>query len=142
MPERESATIQVLREWLLKADNDLKNASHTLTLGQACPTDTVCFHAQQCVEKYLKALLAFLAVPFPKTHNIRDLMNLLPTKYRPDHDEDQQDLLTDYATIIRYPDAGLDIALGEARKAVTVARRVRREVRRLLPKAALRRRKK
>jgi hypothetical protein len=33
------ALITVLREWLAKADNDLLNA--TLTLGAACPTDTV-----------------------------------------------------------------------------------------------------
>jgi predicted nucleotidyltransferase len=37
-----------------------------------CPTARVCFHAQQAVEKYLKALLATLrGTPFPKTHNIR-----------------------------------------------------------------------
>ncbi|MGA2770210.1 MAG: HEPN domain-containing protein [Bryobacteraceae bacterium] len=28
-----------------------------MTLQEDCPFDTVCFHAQQCVEKYLKALL-------------------------------------------------------------------------------------
>ena len=65
--------ITVIREWLSKADNDLKNAVHTLTMGKECPTDTVCFHAQQCVEKYIKALLVFRATPFPKTHNIRVL---------------------------------------------------------------------
>jgi hypothetical protein len=47
--------------------------------------------------------------------------------------------MTKYATIIRYPHAGLDITLAEARKAVATARRIRREVRRLLPRAALRR---
>lgn len=40
-----------------QAKNDLTNAAHVLKLAAACPTDTVCFHAQQCVEKYLKALL-------------------------------------------------------------------------------------
>jgi hypothetical protein len=49
--------ITVVREWLLKADHDLKTAAHTLTLGKQCPTDTVCFHAQQCVEKHIKACL-------------------------------------------------------------------------------------
>jgi len=41
--------ITVIREWLAKADNDLKTAAHTLTLGEDCPTDTVCFHTQQLV---------------------------------------------------------------------------------------------
>jgi len=62
--------IAVVREWLVKADNDLLNATHTLTLGANCPTDTVCFHAQQCVEKHIKALLVFRATPFPKTHDV------------------------------------------------------------------------
>jgi hypothetical protein len=34
--------IAVVREWLVKADNDLLTATHTLTLGVDCPTDTVC----------------------------------------------------------------------------------------------------
>lgn len=52
-------TLRVVRQWVEKAENDLKNATHTLKLGRDCPTDTVCFHAQQCVEKYLKALLVW-----------------------------------------------------------------------------------
>ena len=53
--------IALVREWIAKAENDLTTAVHTLRLGSECPTDTVCFHAQQCVEKYIKALLVFLA---------------------------------------------------------------------------------
>ena len=50
MPDREKL-IAVCAEWVAKAENDLTNAAHTLKLGASCPTDTVCFHAQQCVEK-------------------------------------------------------------------------------------------
>ena len=45
------------REWVEKAEEDLTNAEHTLTMEAHCPFSTVCFHAQQCVEKYIKALL-------------------------------------------------------------------------------------
>jgi len=38
----------------------------------------VCFHAQQCAEKYLKALLALHAVPFPKTHDLPELLLGIP----------------------------------------------------------------
>jgi hypothetical protein len=41
-PEREDV-LAVVREWVEKAENDLKNAVHTLKLGDECPTDTVCF---------------------------------------------------------------------------------------------------
>lgn len=134
--------ITVIREWLAKADNDLKNAAHTLTLGKDCPTETVCFHAQQCVEKYIKALLVWRATPFIKTHNIRKLRALLPPKLRPKLDRKVQDRLTDYAAVLRYPEGGRDIQLTEARQAVAIARRVRKEVRKHLPRAALRRERK
>ena len=58
--------IAVAREWMTKAENDLKTAVHTLDLGEECPTDMVCFHAQQCVEKYLKAVLVLDGIDFPK----------------------------------------------------------------------------
>ena len=129
----------MVREWLVKADHDLLTAAHTLTLGVDCPTDTVCFHAQQCVEKCLKALLVFRATPFPKTHDVTVLRALVPPNLRPTLDRKMQKRLTQYATVKRYPDAEPDMSLTEARTAVAVARRVRREVRRHLPRAALRR---
>ena len=36
---------------------------------------TICFHAQQAVEKYLKAFLSFHNKEVPKTHNLRDLIS-------------------------------------------------------------------
>lgn len=66
MPEIEKI-ITVVSEWVNKAENDLKNAVYTLEMGEECPTDRVCFHAQQVVEKYLKALLVLNGIPFPTT---------------------------------------------------------------------------
>jgi HEPN domain-containing protein/predicted nucleotidyltransferase len=134
--------IAVIREWIAKAEDDLQAAAQILKLGAQCPTFTVCFHAQQCVEKYLKAFLVFRATPFSKMHNIHDLWTLLPSKLRPKMDKQTQDLLTSYAVVIRYPEGAREIPLKEARQAVAIARRVRREIRRHLPRAALRRQKK
>jgi HEPN domain-containing protein/predicted nucleotidyltransferase len=134
--------ITAIQEWLEKADNDLKNAVHTLKLGKDCPTDTVCFYVQQSIEKHLKALLVFQTIPFGKTHDLHVLMTLLPAKRRPRLTRSDRSRITKYAAVIRYPLAGKDVPLGQARKEVAIARRVRREVRRLLPRAALRRRKK
>jgi len=50
MPDR-NKVLTVISEWVIKAENDLTTAAHTLKLGGDCPTDTVCFHAQQCVDK-------------------------------------------------------------------------------------------
>ena len=130
--------LSVVREWIQKAENDLTNAAHALKLGAKCPTDTVCFHAEQCVEKYLKAYLSLAAIDFPKTHDIRLLLALFPKDARPELALEDQRNLTAYATGARYPGWG-EISLAEARRAVVLARRVRREIRRLLPKEALRR---
>lgn len=40
-------------------------------------TETFGFHAQQCVEKSLKAWLSFLGLPFPKSHDISALKTSL-----------------------------------------------------------------
>lgn len=132
--------VVVIREWLVKAENDLLTATHVLALGETCPTDTVCFHVQQCVEKYIKALLIWQGIPFPKTHNIHEVRALLPARLRPKIERRVQDRLTRYATALRYPNPEPEITLAEARKAVALARRVRKEVRQHLPRAALRRR--
>lgn len=136
MPDRENV-LAVVREWAVKAEHDLTNAIHTLKLGDACPTDTVCFHAQQCVEKYLKALLVQEGIEFPKTHDLESLIALLPRHARPVLTPEEQGKLTEYATGARYPGWG-EIPLGETRRAVATARRVRREIRRRLPRQALR----
>jgi len=82
MPEREKIQ-SVAREWVGKAENDLKAAAQIMKLADDCPTDTVCFHAQQCVEKYVKALLTMNGTDFPKTHDLDRLIALLPTKKKP-----------------------------------------------------------
>jgi len=128
------AVIQVVREWVMKAENDLTTARHTLGLGDACPTDTVCFHAQQCVEKYLKAFLTLQSTGFPRTHDIEELFRVLPPEMIPALRFDQQRMLTRYATVTRYPGAYEAVSLREARQAVAMARKVRQCVRRALPK--------
>jgi HEPN domain-containing protein/predicted nucleotidyltransferase len=142
MPATPAPLISVIREWLRKAEHDLITAAHTLKLGKEAPAETVGFHAQQCVEKYIKALLVFLGTPFPKTHDITALRALLPPRLRPKLTVNVQKRLTRYAVVLRYPDLGPDVTVAEARKAVAIARRVRKEVRRHLPRAALRREKK
>ena len=126
----------VVKEWMAKAENDLKSAAHLIKVKD-CPTDTVCFHAQQCVEKYLKALLVARGLEFPKTHDLGELIVFLPSRIRPHLDDGEQDRLTDYATVTRYPGDYEPISLSEARQAVKIARRVRREVRKILEKKPL-----
>ncbi|MFA5863976.1 MAG: HEPN domain-containing protein [Phycisphaerae bacterium] len=132
MPENENVFL-IIREWVDKAENDLKNAAHTLKLGRDCPADTVCFHTQQCVEKYMKALLVWYGVDFSRTHDIGILEKLLAGHYQSGLSIEGQRRLTGYATTMRYPGMYETIRLTEARQAVRIARRIRNEIRKLLP---------
>lgn len=130
-------TLAVVREWLAKAENDLLTATHTLKLGRRCPTDTVCFHAQQCAEKYLKALLVLRGIDFPKTDDLEVLAARLRSGSSLGLSPDEFARLKRYATVTRYPGAEA-ISLSEARRAVAAARRMRKAVRALLPGRAVR----
>ena len=136
MPESDKIVF-VAQEWITKAENDLKNAAHTIKLGSDCPTDTVCFHAQQCVEKYLKGFLVILETAFPRTHDIEVLISLLPKGVRIPLTVFQQRQLTEYALLTRYPGSYEPISLSEARDAVKLARKVKRKMQKLLEKKGL-----
>ena len=126
---------EVVRHWLTKAANDLKNAENTLaTLPDPdCPLDTVCFHAQQCAEKALKALLISRGIPIEKTHNIGQLLYLCKPGSAWVEKFEGVEKLTHYAVDSRYADSpSEEIDRQEAVWAVALAERVFGEVRRQL----------
>ena len=127
----------VAREWISKAENDLKTSSYLLKMSKDCPLDAVCFHAQQCVEKYIKAFLVIKSIDFPKTHDIERLVSMLPGNIWLKLSIEEQRRLTDYATVTRYPGDYESIQLYEAKHSLTLARRVRKEIRELLPKEVI-----
>jgi HEPN domain-containing protein len=88
-----------IRRWVEKAEHDLRNAEYVLTLKENCPTDTVCFHCQQCAEKYLKALLVARGIAHPRTHDLVLLFNLV---------QDQTDLLQHIAGRLALVGAAID----------------------------------
>ncbi|MEK7397590.1 MAG: HEPN domain-containing protein [Candidatus Poribacteria bacterium] len=64
-------------QWISYADDDLRLAKNTLeTMKEDRPYHLVAYHAQQCVEKYLKAYLVYSCIDFPYTHDIFQLMQL------------------------------------------------------------------
>ncbi|MBK5941668.1 HEPN domain-containing protein [Halochromatium roseum] len=66
--------------------------------------DSLCgFHAQQAVEKALKAVLAYAGVVFRRTHDIAELLDLLEDSDigSPPHADDL-DALNPYAVEMRY----------------------------------------
>jgi HEPN domain-containing protein len=89
-----------------KGGHDLRNAEHTLTILDDCPFDTMCFHSQQCVEKYLNGWLAFSHTDVLRSHDLVVLLNLAMTaSLRGVHMQAVQPL-NRYTIEARYPGDG------------------------------------
>jgi HEPN domain-containing protein len=114
----------IVNQWLIKADNDLHTAEYGLTADEPI-TDTICFHCQQAVEKYLKMYLASQGNDPIVTHNISILVAKC-ADYDPAFNELQRLVfLTSYAVSLRYPDDFYMPEVEEAQEALTVARDAR-----------------
>jgi HEPN domain-containing protein len=112
------------REWLHRAEHDLRVARHLLTMPDP-PPESVGFHAQQCAEKALKGYLTFHRIPFERRHDLNYLIDLCASldrdfeQFRAEADE-----LTPYAVEFRYPDALPLMPLEPARATVDTAERI------------------
>lgn len=61
-------------EWISKAEGDQATALREYRVRRFPNYDAACFHAQQCVEKYLKAVLQKEGIPFNKIHDLEILL--------------------------------------------------------------------
>lgn len=97
------------QEWVDKAEGDWNVVGRELRARKAPNYDGACFHAQQCVEKYLKARLQEASIAFPMTHNLSALLDLL-LPVEPNWDAIRPTLhqLTVYAVAFRYPGSTAD----------------------------------
>jgi len=116
------------REWAAKAEGDFATMERESRARKNPNYDALCFHAQQCAEKYLKARLSETEIAFGKVH---DLVALLEQALviEPLWETYRADLaaLTDYAVSSRYPGESADReAAMEARKRCKVFRRAAR----------------
>jgi HEPN domain-containing protein len=59
------------KDWLEKGDHDLEDANRLLKNGGH--TDTICFHAQQAVEKYLKGYLVYKKINPRAIHHLEEI---------------------------------------------------------------------
>src|SRR5687767_1265196 len=88
--------------FLTKARDDL-DAALDLATNPLIADEVVGFHAQQCVEKSLKAVLQSAGIPFEKTHNIDVFLQLMDEAGldKPDWLEETS-ALTPFAVMLRY----------------------------------------
>lgn len=120
---------QTTKNWILKAESDLKIGRYGLTMEKPA-TDAICFHAQQCAEKYLKAFLIFHGKEIKKTHDIALLIEDC-SETDPDFRnlyEVNADKLTEYAVELRYSVTDLDDLfppIEETQEAIAIAEKVK-----------------
>lgn len=99
---------EAVAEWLTKARNDWAAVEILLASGRA-PAETVCFHAQQCAEKYLRTRLCEADAVFGKTHDLAALLDQV-LDLEPGWERFREDLayLSDFAVSFRYPGESAD----------------------------------
>ena len=91
-------------EWVTKAEGDFLTAGRELRARKSPNYDAVCFHAQQCAEKYLKAVLQENGKRIPKIHYLLELLSLV-LKFDGSYEFLKADLeeLEEYSVKFRYP---------------------------------------
>jgi HEPN domain-containing protein len=120
-----------VKEWAAKAEADFSTATRELKAAESPNFDAVCFHAQQCAEKWMKALLIHLGIVPPRTHDLTELDRLL-APVCPQWSWPVQELrfLTRASIDFRYPGGSADRE--DATESLDIATRLRAKLRALL----------
>ncbi len=118
---------ELTHQWVMKAENDFKIASKEMKSDDPI-YDAICFHSQQCVEKYLKAILQENDHYIGKIHDLWKIAKDC-ILYLREVQEFKEKLvnLSEYAVEVRYP--GVETTEEEARESFETCKEIRRLVR-------------
>lgn len=120
-----SEPIEHIKEWIYKADHDLGTAK---LIYKYLPDyfDTIAFHCQQAVEKYIKAILIFYNIEFQRSHDLVYLLDLLSNKIEIANDIYNKAItLNGFSVEIRYPDRKIYLTKKELEFAIDAAQKFR-----------------
>ena len=107
-------------DWLRHAHSDLALAN--AKKDDAILYETLCFHAQQAVEKAIKAVLIYKNCDIKRTHDIGLLLELLPKEIEKPEFASELPILNDYAVSARYPGAYEEVDANEYEYAIKLAK--------------------
>ena len=113
-----------IRNWLFRANEDIAVIQNLASSNPESYTSTICFHAHQAVEKYLKAFLIYHDVDFPKTHDL-DFLLLECQKIDKKAFDIELKSLTDFGVSIRYPDDFYIPGLNETREYIKISEEIK-----------------
>jgi len=121
----------ITAEWVAKAEGDFATLERESRARTNPNYDAVCFHAQQCAEKYLKARLCEAGIAFGKIHDLTALLEQARA-VEPAWEAFRADVafLTEYGTHFRYPGESADreSALDARRRSRTFRQAARRSL--------------
>lgn len=116
-------------ELLRIAEGDLETAEVLFQVSRG-RKENICFTAQQVIEKSIKAVLCWLQLSIPLSHNLDILIDRIPANLQVKGFENANEL-TAYATIRRYEEgkfeldkSDLDAAMKLARLALSWAKKI------------------
>ena len=123
-----------VKAWLRKAEADAISARREYRARNRPNFDSACFHAQQSVEKTIKALMESHGVPVRKLHDLVLLLAESPRfKSIAELFRDDLELLSQYAVLFRYP--GANATKDQARAAIKAMERCLEQLAAFLPKS-------
>ncbi len=115
---------EMVRQWVDRAQDDLGLAEHLLKEGLYF--NAIGYNSKQAAEKFLKAFLAAHQKPFPKTHDLEFLLEIIETlNIGLAESLSEVSKLDDYGADIRYPSDMRTLTFDKAKEAVAIAVLVR-----------------
>ena len=127
-PPEDQAHRRLVGQWLDKAETDVQAAESLLSREPPLLYPS-CFFSQQAAEKYLKGFLTWNRVDFPKTHDLKELLDLAETVNSHLARSLQKTIvLTPYGVEVRYPGDMPEPTVAETQEALRLAQFVRQAV--------------
>jgi len=97
---------RITQEWVDRAEDDFVIVEREFRARKRPSYGGMCFHAQQCVEKYIKARMSEAGhpKPIPRTHDLVALLDVV-LRIEPTWESFRESLayLSQYAVAFRYP---------------------------------------
>jgi len=114
---------KLAKEWIIKAQNDLETAK--ILHREKGPTDSLCFHCQQAIEKLLKGFLVSENIHFEKIHHLWTLAKQCSTKNKSFLKlEEDFKTLDAYYIESRYPSEVVVYSREEAKKVLKITQKL------------------
>lgn len=116
-----SGLVKQTKDWIEKADHDLGSAK-IIFLHLPDYFDTVAFHCQQAVEKYIKAILIHKGIEFQRSHDLIYLLELLSNNTAISQDKYiKAVILNGYGVQIRYPNKIIKLSKEDLQQAIAIS---------------------